>query len=222
MKRTWRQRFVRAVYADHNDSAAVNKALLEIFSNQRPDSLMINIGAGETKIHPNIKNLEITSGPNVDYVGTVENLPFDQESVDLIVTQEVLEHVADPFRAMREIYRVLKPGGLAYVQLPFIIGYHPCPFDYWRFTESGIRQLAIQAGFSCSKSTPSVGSATGFYRIAVEFSAILISRPVPRTYHIFKGLFALGLFPLKFLDRLLSGHPEANRISGGYFVCLHK
>lgn len=218
MAKTFLQRFVRAVYADHNDSKAVTRVLTALIDAQGPDALMLNIGGGSTRLHPRMKTLEIEAGPGIDYVGTAESLPFADGAVDLIVTQEVLEHVADPFQSMREIHRVLKPGGRAYVQLPFIIGYHPCPEDFWRFTERGIRQLAEQAGFVATKADQSVGPATGFYRIAVEFGAILFSRPLPRLYKPAKGGFALLLYPLKWLDGLLIGHPEADRIAGGYFV----
>lgn len=216
------QKFVRSVYADHNDSRAVLQALRSLIDAQQPDALMLNIGAGTTRLHPRMKTLEIAAGPGIDYVGSAEALPFADNSVDLIVTQEVLEHVPDPFQAMREIHRVLKPGGSAYVQLPFIIGYHPCPQDYWRFTEHGIRQLAEQAGFAIGKAHPAVGTGTGFYRIAVEFGAILFSLPFPKLYKLAKGGFALVLYPLKWLDGLLAGHPEADRIAGGYFVNVIK
>ena len=216
------QKFVRSVYADHNDSQAVVRALTAVIEAQGPDAVMINIGAGATRLHPRMKSLEIEAGPGIDFVGSAENLPFADNSVDLIVTQEVLEYVPDPFRAMREIHRALKPGGRAYVQLPFIIGYHPTPQDYWRFTEHGIRQLAEQAGFVAARADTSVGPSTGFYRIAVEFGAILFSRPIPRLYKLAKGGFALILYPLKWLDGLLIGHPEADRIAGGYFITVVK
>lgn len=222
MTKTFLQKFVRSVYADHNDSSAVIRALTSLIDAQAADAVMINIGAGNTRLHPRMKTLEIHAGPGIDFVGSAEKLPFAEGSVDLIVTQEVLEHVPDPFQAMREIHRVLKIGGSAYVQLPFIIGYHPCPEDYWRFTEHGIRQLAEQAGFVAERAYVSVGPATGFYRIAVEFGAILFSRPFPKLYKLMKGGTALVLYPLKWLDRVLVGHPEADRIAGGYFVKLIK
>lgn len=217
-----RQRFVRAIYADHNDSKLVETTLSRLLTSVHDDAVMINIGAGNTRLHPNMKCLEIEAGLGVDIVGSALDLPFQDNSVDLIVTQEVLEHVPDPFLAMREIHRVLKRGGRAYVQLPFMIGFHPCPRDYWRFTDQGIIQLAVQAGFSAPVAYQSVGPATGFYRIAVEFFAILFSRPWLRLYRPLKGFFALLLFPIKLLDPLLSEHQEATRIPGGYFIQVEK
>jgi SAM-dependent methyltransferase len=217
-----KQKFVRAIYADHNDSYMVEQTLKGLLASVPDGALMINIGAGKTKLHPTMKNLEIEAGPGVDYVGTALALPFADSSVDLIVTQEVLEHVSDPFLAMREIHRVLKVGGRAYVQLPFMIGFHPCPTDFWRFTDQGMMELARQAGFAIPEVWQSVGPAVGFYRILVEFSAILFSRPFARLYRPLKGVFALLFFPIKWLDPLLRGHAESGRIPGGFFITVQK
>ena len=217
-----RKKFVRAIYADHNTTKAVTVRLSELLQSYPLDALMLNIGAGETKMDPRMKTLEIEQAPGIDIVGSATDLPIASDSLDFIVTQEVLEHVDDPFQAAREIHRVLKPGGKVFVQLPFIIGYHPCPVDYWRFTEQGIQQLARQAGFLNIETGRSVGPATGAYRILVEFFAILLSLPFPKAYRLAKGGSALILYPLKWFDFIMNFHPEANRISGGHFVVLTK
>jgi len=213
---------VTAIYANHNTSRNVVQRLGELLSRFGDTGLMVNIGAGATRLHPRMKNLDIAPGENIDIVGSVMEMPFDDDSVDLLVTQEVLEHVSHPFRAMEEIHRVIRPGGVAFVQLPFVIGDHPCPNDYWRFTRQGIVELARQAGFSDVKLDVTVGSANGFYRIAVEFFAILLSLPLPRLYRYAKGGSALFLYPLKWLDRLMVRHPQAHRVAGGFFIIATK
>lgn len=60
---------------------------------------------------------------------------------DIIVCTEVLEHTLQPFNAVAEIYRLLKPNGCALVSVPFNLRIHgPLP-DCWRFTEHGLRAL---------------------------------------------------------------------------------
>jgi predicted SAM-dependent methyltransferase len=78
---------------------------------------MLNIGAGDTRIHPNIINLDLNESPNVDIVASASCIPFSDCSVYLVVSQEVLEHVPDPSAVLEEIYRVLRPSGLLYLQL---------------------------------------------------------------------------------------------------------
>jgi len=60
---------------------------------------------------------------------------------DVVVCTEVLEHTLQPFDAVKEIGRVLKPGGIALVSVPYNFRIHgPLP-DCWRFTEHGLRAL---------------------------------------------------------------------------------
>jgi SAM-dependent methyltransferase len=217
-----RRTIVRKIYADHNDSKAVQRTLARLIVGLPADGTGLNIGAGNTRLGSNIRNLEIQAGPGIDLVGSVEDLPLEDETVDLVITQEVLEHVHDPFRAIREIARVLKRGGTAYVQLPFMIGYHGCPDDFWRFTHSGVEELAAKAGLQVIERGVTVGAATGFYRVAVEFCAILGSLPTSRLYRPAKGLAAILLYPIKWFDPLLARSPEAHRIGGGFFVVLTK
>ena len=61
---------------------------------------------------------------NCDLHTDIEQIPFDDGSLDAILCIEVLEHVANPFKALDEIYRVLKSGGKVFFTTPFLLGYH--------------------------------------------------------------------------------------------------
>jgi len=78
-----------------------------------------------------------------DRFGDLTNLPFAEEDLDAIVCTEVLEHCADPFYAVLEMHRVLKPGGLLLVTSPFLWPWHGNAHypDYWRFTDQGWQHL---------------------------------------------------------------------------------
>lgn len=214
--------FVGLVYADHNRSGAVRRALAAALAAMPADGFGLNVGAGHTRIDPRMRNLDIFAGPNIDYVGRAEAIPLPDASVDLVITQEVLEHVADPFKAITEIQRVLKPGGTLYLQLPFIIGYHPGPTDFWRFTREGIVRLVEISGLQCQEVGVAVGASTGFYRVAVEYFAILFSVPLPPLYMPLKALFALLLYPIKWLDALTAFSKQTDRVAGGYYIVARK
>lgn len=92
------------------------------------------------------KTLDSSADYHPDIVGDIHALPLADNSVDGVVCRSVLEHVERPGDALKEIFRVLKPGGLAFVQVPSIFPYHARTGvgaypDYWRFFDSTIRLL---------------------------------------------------------------------------------
>ena len=99
-----------------------------------------------TKFLPNVeyKILDKVPDYNPDYVGDVHKLPFADNSVDAIFAICLLEHVEEPQVAVKEIYRVLKPGGYCFVHVPFLFSFHPMKGyydDFYRFTSSGMKYL---------------------------------------------------------------------------------
>ena len=213
---------VKKIYADHNDARNVRLAIKKLLKNMPQNFRGLNIGAGNTNIHPNIKNLELKAGSNIDYVGSATNIPCVDNEFDLVIAQEVLEHINDPRKAVEEIHRVLKQGGYFYLQLPFIIGFHPCPNDYWRFTHQGIQELLEHSKFKMSELKITAGPAVGFYRILVEFLSLSFSLGIPIMYKPMKLIAAIFCWPIKLLDPLLIKFKEANRIAGGYYIIGEK
>ncbi len=69
-----------------------------------------------------LKNLEYHTAdlvsPIADYKCDVQDLPFEDNTYDIVICNHVLEHVTDDRKAMQEILRVLKPGGFAIMQIP--------------------------------------------------------------------------------------------------------
>ena len=65
---------------------------------------------------------------------------------DLIIANSVFEHLHDPFTAMREVYKVLRPGGYLFWHTPFQFEEHGVPFDFYRYTEAAARNLAERSG----------------------------------------------------------------------------
>lgn len=80
--------------------------------------------------------------PGCDLVLDVRAMPeIASASFDAVFCSGVLEHVDDCHAAVAECHRVLKPGGVFLVGVPFNQKIHRAPLDFWRFTEFGVRYL---------------------------------------------------------------------------------
>jgi SAM-dependent methyltransferase len=79
--------------------------------------------------------------------GDARSLPFAGHSFDGALCFQVLEHVDRPDAVIREIGRVLKPGGLAVLSAPFCYNLHMEPFDFYRFSPYGLKALLEKNGF---------------------------------------------------------------------------
>ena len=70
----------------------------------------------------NLKNINYTTAdiesPLADVLMDVQDIPFDDNTFDVVICNHVLEHVTDDHKAMSELYRILKPGGLGIFQVP--------------------------------------------------------------------------------------------------------
>lgn len=74
-----------------------------------------------------------------DDAGNVDDI--NNPSFDLVVMDQVLEHVRDPMVALDTAWKLLKTGGRVFVATPFLVKYHPSPIDCWRWTETGMRRM---------------------------------------------------------------------------------
>lgn len=81
------------------------------------------------------------SGQPIDRKEDVMRMKFWRNSFDYIIIHQVLEHVQNLHKASKELYRVLKPGGILWFSSPFIDHYHPTPKDYWRISRDGYEWL---------------------------------------------------------------------------------
>jgi SAM-dependent methyltransferase len=82
------------------------------------------------------------------YVGDIQDMKMiENGSYDSALCLEVLEHVPSPQRALQEMNRILRAGGLVIVSVPHLSRLHDEPDDYYRFTKYGLRYLLESAGF---------------------------------------------------------------------------
>lgn len=76
----------------------------------------------------------------------------DHGTFDVVICEQVIEHVVDPCAAAANLRGLCAPGGHVVVSTPFMIRVHELPewglHDYWRFTPRGLRMLLERAGLS--------------------------------------------------------------------------
>ena len=192
-----------------------------------PDALIFDIGSkgegghyafGSPPSGARVVCVDIAPGPNVDLVADAHDLHMvPDNSVDCVVSVSVLEHVRYPHKVVAEIHRILKPGGVVYLNIPFVFAFHGDPDDFYRFSCHGIRILCeafeeVDSGFNR-------GPASTMCDLLVRFSAILFSFNSNRLYELNRILFGWLLFWIKYLDAIIGRYDMARVIhAGAYFI----
>jgi SAM-dependent methyltransferase len=106
------------------------------------DGPILDVGAGlRPDYREDVVNLDVVPYPTTDVVAASEYLPFADGSFDLVISVAVLEHVRDPFAAVRELTRIVRPGGRIFAAVPFLQPYHGYPDHYYNMTAAGLRNL---------------------------------------------------------------------------------
>lgn len=121
--------------------------------------LLLDLGCGETQYKDvflkqvdRYIGIDVPSSfyevSNIDVYASGEALPFHSGSFDTVICTQVLEHVKEPSVIMGEISRVLKNGGHLILTAPFSEPKHDEPYDYYRYTDHGLRYLSEKNGLA--------------------------------------------------------------------------
>jgi len=191
-------------------------AVLSFFPKSE-NPIVLNIGSGPKRIHPSIINIDVVPFDVVDVVADASSLPFKDESVDAVLSENMLEHVADPHRAVSEMTRVLKRGGIMYASIPFLTPYHASPDDFVRFTKSGLR--ALFSDFELIKEGVDAGPWSAFLVFLAYWLGTIFSFGSKKAAPFFGLAFMLILGPLKVFDIIFARLPGAHTVAAQlYFV----
>lgn len=162
-------------------------------------AVTLDIGASgndHREYFPHRTTLDVDASKNPDVVGDAHILPFKDESFEMVVCSEMLEHADDPRKVIAEIRRVLKPEGRVVFTTRFAFPIHDAPNDYWRFTPYGLRKL-----FSEFEIIEVATDGGPFHAIAIQLQRIIFQTDLPR---IIKGMLYLVIIVLPYLDNLSS------------------
>jgi len=162
--------------------------------------------------------VDIEDGPGVDLVADIHDLHMvASDSVDFATSVSVLEHVRYPQKVMKEIFRIVKPGGIIYINVPFVFPFHADPDDFYRFSYQGIRILCED--FECIDSGFNRGPASTMHHLLVHFMAILFCFNTKTLYGINVDIFKWLFFWIKYLDKFVAHYQVAYVIhAGSYFI----
>lgn len=150
------------------------------------------------------------SGPDIQ--ATAAQLPFEDGAFDFIVCDSVLEHVYDPWTVCGEIFRVLKPGGEALFIVPFTYKSHAAPFDFYRYTKSGLHTLLR------NYRTVTMYSFGGFFHVVGHMAEAFYPHIPLGLGRVMKALHNCVFFVLNKLDRF-----DRHRIfCRGYYAVVEK
>lgn len=141
------------------------KAIIESYNDEIENFLDIGCGTGYflSKIAPIVENAygiephEYNNSKFENIIsGTIENIPFDNNTFDFVSCFDVLEHVENPQEALDGILRVLKPGGFAIITVPacqFLYGPHDKEHDHYRRFSKDYFESLVDPRFEIMKST---------------------------------------------------------------------
>lgn len=163
------------------------------------------------------KYLNIDPATQPDFLCPADAIPVVDDSFDAVILSEVLEHLWEPDKALREIARILRPGGHVLATIPFLFPVHGDPGDFQRWTPEKLRREFERAGLAVIELTP-MGSAAAVVFDVCWFtwnSNLVIRLPIVLQHFAqLPFLMAKPLFAL--VDRRLQRVRE--QVTTGYLV----
>lgn len=125
----------------------------------RPPSTILEVGPGLKSRKPLIARARLVSTDFVerkttDVKADVGHLPIREGLCDLVLCENVLEHVSEPMPAAKELWRVLRLGGDLFVVTPFMFPIHDPPNDFFRYTAYALVRMFSDFGNVSVHSVP--------------------------------------------------------------------
>ena len=173
-------------------------------------SIVVDLGAGEATLRARtpkgVRYLALDRGighagwdySKLDSVCDALGVPLKDASIDLVISKQVLEHLPEPIAALKEIARILKPGGRVILSTNQQWPQHQQPHDYFRYTSFGLRYCCEQADLTVERLDPMGGVFTTALFHATQTLAPHLWVKSPRA----RQIFTLALAPIRILLRI--------------------
>jgi SAM-dependent methyltransferase len=138
---------------------------------------------------------------HADYFYDGNNFPFDEASFDSIVANEVFEHVFNPDEFLNEALRVLKPGGMVLLTMPFVWDEHEQPYDFARYSSFGIKSLLERHGFEVVEQRKSMDDIRVIFQL---LNTYIYKKTVTKSAWLNMSITLVMMAPFNVLGELLA------------------
>jgi SAM-dependent methyltransferase len=135
--------------------------------------------------------------------------PFEDASFDVLLCNQVLEHVFNPGEFAAELRRVLRPGGALILTVPFVWDEHEQPYDYARYSSFGLKALLVQAGFDLQVQRSTLADASILFQLTNAYLFKVFSPRRPITHLALSALLCAPVSALGWLaGKILPGNAD--------------
>jgi hypothetical protein len=222
-KRKLPEPLVRLIHGRNRAAPVAVARMLELLradsaaDSRRPRILIVGggqLGSGIESLYndPTIELIafDIYASPIVQFIGDGHAIPLADGSIDGVVAEAVLGCVQEPWVVAQEIYRVLRKNGIVFADSAFMQPVCEGPYDFTRFTDSGLRYLFRR--FERIDSGAVAGAGT-----ALLWSIGYFARALTRSL-AFGRLIQLCFFWLRYTDAILDTRCSIDAASGVFFL----
>jgi SAM-dependent methyltransferase len=185
-----------------------------------PGAKVLNLGSGNTSLGLGICNVDLIAYGNVHVVSDLTFIPFQPGTVDAVVLNSVLEHVPHPDRVLKEVKRILAPGGQVYAAVPFMMPFHASPYDYWRWTREGLKTLFKD--YEVRELKNEGGPTSALLWMFQEWLSILLSFGSKKVHSIVYLMLLVLTWPIKYVDVIIGNWASADQCTSGFIVIAKK
>ena len=145
-----RLKFYDSGFLAANKKIDVLTHAIELYLDDKQSLRIVDLACGTKPYFPLFKkkakeyiglDIDTKKAEFVDVIASAEKLPFVDNCFDVALSTQALEHIRDYQAAVDEMRRVLRPDGVVFLTTHGVSEIHGAPYDYWRFTEYGLREV---------------------------------------------------------------------------------
>lgn len=200
--------FINIPFTQRNlDRYIVRTSILRVMKNALPDmhGKLLDAGCGKMPYRELVlKNSKVTDYVGLDIETAMEYdqvikpdytwdgrvMPFADAAFDCVLATEVMEHCPEPEVFLREVIRVLKPGGTFFFTVPFLWNLHEVPHDEYRYTPFSLQRHLGNSGFTKIE----INAMGGWHASLAQMLGLWVRRAPINS--VVRRLLSLSLMPV--------------------------